>query len=199
MSYSVTSTKTTVDTTYEIKSPFHSQFLRVARSFGDFRFKCLADEGAGGEGFRILDPVDQAVTCLPEIVTHKRTERDIFMLIACDGVWDVMTSDEAVQFINNTLKEEVSTGCVLTELHLANASDQLVQQCLDRGSMDNISVVLISFHAMVHRVEEAEETKSQHNSPIYKGAVANNLFADMNMDLPFSSPMKGTKLFWNVK
>jgi len=199
MSYSVTSTKTTVDTTYEIKSPFHSQFLRVARSFGDFRFKCIADEGSGSEGFSLVEPIDQAVTCLPEIVIHRRTERDMFMLIACDGLWDSMTSDEAVEFVNKALKEEVSTGCVLTELHLANACDHLVQHCLDRGSTDNISIVLISFPAIMHRVVEAEETKSQHNSPIYKGAVANNLFADMNMDLPFSSPMKGTKLFWNVK
>ena len=70
--------------TYEIASPLHSQILRVARAFGDFRFKwAVAPEKdkteteteTGTEGFRALVPAEQAVTCVPEIIARARSRR----------------------------------------------------------------------------------------------------------------------------
>lgn len=93
---SVSKTKNTVDT-YEITTPLHSQILRVARSFGDFRFKWAVDTGtvactdeknkpndvsndataapALTKGCRALPPPEQAVTCVPEIITRRRSKR----------------------------------------------------------------------------------------------------------------------------
>lgn len=75
---SVALTKNTEDT-YEIATPLHSQILRVARSFGDFRFKWTADASVDGsdgvEGFRSLPPSEQAVTCMPEVINRRRSKR----------------------------------------------------------------------------------------------------------------------------
>lgn len=62
---------------------------------------------------------------------------DEFLLIACDGLFDVMSSQQAVTFARNRLAEGVHPDQVC-ELLGAEAIDEL-------GSTDNVSIVLITF------------------------------------------------------
>jgi serine/threonine protein phosphatase PrpC len=40
------------------------------------------------------------VTCDPEIVTHElRGEEDLYLVIASDGLWDVMSNEEVARFV----------------------------------------------------------------------------------------------------
>ena len=148
--------------------------------------------------------------------------RDAFLILGCDGVWDVLTSQEAVEFVHKAFCEEVASGRCLTESAVTKVSDSLVQECLDRGSMDNISVVLVTFPAMeqsclsaasLHSWDEsgcaagkqwssadltgnellAEQATALETSP--PPVNVNMVLADMNQNLPPSSPMKGTRLF----
>jgi serine/threonine protein phosphatase PrpC len=147
--------------------------------------------------------------------------RDAFLVLACDGVWDVLTSQEAVEFVYRSFQEEVASGRSVTEDIVAKVSDSLVQECLNRGSTDNISVVLVTFPALEKNCleiiqrkscEEQEEEgvkdsgssseatsnelKQSHTlEPSPPPVNVNMVLADMNKNLPPSSPMKGTRLF----
>ncbi len=99
----------------------------VARSLGDFTYK---DDGKA-------EPSKQLVSCVPEIVVYPREADDEFVLICCDGVWDVMTSQEAVTFIH----EQLVKGVAQT---LGKALELLLDKCLEKGSKDNMTAGIIA-------------------------------------------------------
>ncbi len=70
----------------------------MSRSFGDFYLKQQHDaEGA------ILHESLQPVVGIPGVTVHRRGESDVFMVLATDGVWDVVDNQEAVQLIEEHL------------------------------------------------------------------------------------------------
>lgn len=58
--------------------------LNLSRSIGDLKYK--ANSG--------LPPADQMITAEPDLKLVEVTDEDQFMILACDGVWDCMTSQE---------------------------------------------------------------------------------------------------------
>ena len=64
--------------------------LAVARAFGDFEFK-------SGEG--VTDPTKHIVIAEPEVKVFTRTPADECLILACDGVWDVLKSAAVGKFI----------------------------------------------------------------------------------------------------
>ncbi|CAM9135492.1 unnamed protein product, partial [Hapterophycus canaliculatus] len=67
------------------------------------------------------------------------TEPDEFVIMACDGVWDVMGNDEACFFLRKSIQEgSRDLGKILEDLEDA---------CLAKQSMDNMSVLVIAFKA----------------------------------------------------
>lgn len=107
--------------------------LAVSRAFGDFEYK---SNGA-------LPVTEQAVVATPEIRMHARNkDRDMFLVLACDGVWDVMSNDEVGDFVVKHVRD--MTGGDSEDI-LPKAGDMLVNECLRRGSTDNMTVVLVSF------------------------------------------------------
>ena len=55
-----------------------------------------------------------------------------FIILGCDGLWDVLTNAKAVQF-------------VLDNLDKANVAELLAKHAYDLGSTDNISVIVKFF------------------------------------------------------
>ncbi|DAZ94989.1 TPA: hypothetical protein N0F65_000621 [Lagenidium giganteum] len=101
--------------------------VAVSRSFGDFWFKRNA----------ALKPHQQLVTAEPCIHIHQRQEIDEFLLLACDGIYDVMSNHQVRSFIRSKLKNGVTTPSQICEA--------LVDECLAKGSRDNMSIVLVLF------------------------------------------------------
>lgn len=61
--------------------------LAVSRTLGDFAYKQRFD----------LPPEKQKVSCEPDIVCYQRDDsNDEFIILACDGLWDVMSNEDAV-------------------------------------------------------------------------------------------------------
>jgi serine/threonine protein phosphatase PrpC len=139
-------------------------------------------------------------------------------------VWDVLSSQEAVEFVFNAFRDKANNGDdILSESVVTSVSDSLVQECLDRGSTDNISVVLVTLSSMSQ--ECFTSCLATVDSDLNLGGITTNLgftdedqdvaelqgniildpspppvnvikvMADMNQNLPPSSPMKGTRLF----
>lgn len=86
--------------------------LAVSRALGDFEYKNV--EGKG--------PCEQLVSPEPEIFIEGRDDaRDEFLVLACDGVWDVMTNEEICSF--------VASRMTLTD-DLEVIANQVIDTCL---------------------------------------------------------------------
>jgi serine/threonine protein phosphatase PrpC len=71
----------------------------------------------------------------PEITKHNLTSKDIFMIIACDGVWDVIDNQTAVNIVKQALTQNPDLNAAAT---------QLTNEALKRGSTDNVSVMIVN-------------------------------------------------------
>jgi serine/threonine protein phosphatase PrpC len=114
--------------------------LATSRSFGDFEFKRKKD----------VFPQDQAVTCFPDIHVHERSNQDQLLVLACDGIWDVMTTVEVGDFCMENINRLVDEG---TDAILPKVADLLVQECFRRESEDNMSVILVALSDMADKVK----------------------------------------------
>ena len=79
--------------------------------------------------------------------------------MACDGVWDVMTSQSAAEYIGQSVLE---SGFVSTSDKLTMVCYDLLLECLKRGSEDNMTVLIIPTNADVTskaKIEDAKEAK----------------------------------------
>lgn len=110
--------------------------LAVSRALGDYEYKNV--EGKG--------PCEQLVSPEPEIFIEERTPFDEFLVLACDGIWDVMTNDELCAFISNRMR---------TTSSLEEVCNQVVDTCLIKGSRDNMSIVLVAFEGAPTVSDEA--------------------------------------------
>jgi len=105
--------------------------LSVSRAFGDFRFK----------GNFELKAVEQKVSPLPDVYEMTCRASD-FVLLACDGVFDVMSSKEAGEIACGGLcragredsKDEFGSGA---------ASRSVVEAALAKHTFDNVTCVVL--------------------------------------------------------
>ncbi|OBA25470.1 protein phosphatase type 2C [Hanseniaspora valbyensis NRRL Y-1626] len=78
---------------------------------------------------------DSLVISNPFTTKIELTSKDEFMIIACDGLWDVMEDQEACDFI---VENELTTDPQM-------ASELLIEHALKLGSADNLTVMVVSF------------------------------------------------------
>ncbi|KAK1276660.1 putative protein phosphatase 2C 8 [Acorus gramineus] len=112
-------------------------------------------EAAGGrvinwDGYRILGVLATSrsigdhylkpyVTCEPEVTVTDRTIHDEFLILASDGLWDVVSNEDACAVTKRCLaRRSAINGAASTE-----AAAVLVELALSRGSKDNISVIVV--------------------------------------------------------
>ncbi|KAL7122355.1 hypothetical protein ABFS83_01G037300 [Erythranthe nasuta] len=100
--------------------------LAVSRAFGD----------------RLLK---QYVVADPEIQEEKVDDTLEFLILASDGLWDVVTNEEAVSMSKPLQDPE-------------EAAKRLMQEAYQRGSGDNITIVVVRF--LANRVESSSRTSS---------------------------------------
>lgn len=70
------------------------------------------------------------ITCDPEITTHRLTADDQFLVMATDGLWDVVSSKAAAK---------IAAGYDDAQ----QAADALVKHALARKTFDNVTVVVV--------------------------------------------------------
>ncbi len=94
-----------------------------------------------------LPPEAQIVTACPEIIEEviDSTIQEYYILLACDGLWDVMSSQDAgellVRFLGGKLEaQEVVRG---RGVALANACQDLVKEALKRYIMQPVPLMLM--------------------------------------------------------
>ena len=105
--------------------------LAVSRAMGDADYKAAIPGGSGG-GTLIANP---------EIVHERLGSCDEFIIIACDGVWDVLSSQQAVDCVRRALFN--------TEGDAARAARVLIDKALARGSTDNCSAIVVCLNPVL--------------------------------------------------
>lgn len=105
--------------------------LAISRAFGDTQFKPEKDDD------NVTRSPDGLVISTPEVCSEHITPMTEFAIMATDGLWDVMTPQMAVTFVRNMLHKHRD---------LEAAVKSLSQEALSRGSVDNVTVLIMSFH-----------------------------------------------------
>lgn len=103
--------------------------LAITRSIGDFEFKTNARLPLEG----------QIVTPLPDVKVEQLKPEDQYLILGCDGIWDVMTSQECVDYVIDKLEDDEP---------LQELGEHLCDYCLAEkrdsyGSNDNMTFLLV--------------------------------------------------------
>ena len=135
--------------------------LAVARSFGDFVLKKYVPAepytsttkldamvrmcAAGASGRRRRCARRSSHHLSPLLLAPAQSE---FIIIACDGVWDVMEDQEAVDLVRMHLRGgDGAGGAGLSraeeEIRIKSSAQLLVDASLTRGSSDNVTAMVL--------------------------------------------------------
>jgi len=99
-------------------------FLATSRAIGDFQFKRNKE----------LSVSNQVVSPLADVVHKTIDDTWDFIILACDGIWDVMSNEEAIEFVLNRIAQG------------KNPKEVCIELCnLCMCSEDNTTVVLVCF------------------------------------------------------
>ncbi|XP_062032869.1 probable protein phosphatase 1N [Lepus europaeus] len=110
--------------------------LAVSRALGDFAFKQVPGR----------PPEQQLVSAEPEVTALARRAEDEFVLLASDGVWDALSGAALAELVASRLALGLAP-----ELLCA----QLLDTCLCKGSLDNMTCILVCFPGAPGPSEEA--------------------------------------------
>jgi serine/threonine protein phosphatase PrpC len=107
--------------------------LNLTRSFGDFDFKK-----------NTTLPLDkQMITPIPDVTREKLTPTDDFLIIACDGIWETLTSQEVCDKMEEKLKRH---GRHNQKMVLDEFFNELLAVNPSQGvGCDNMTLILIVF------------------------------------------------------
>lgn len=97
--------------------------LAVTRALGDWYMKLP---------FGSASPL----TAEPEFQWTLLTEEDEFLIIGCDGIWDVMSNQEAISLVRRELRNHNDPQ---------QCARELVTQALKRDTCDNVTAIVVCF------------------------------------------------------
>ena len=87
--------------------------LSLSRAFGDL--ECTPE-----------------VTHIPQVYKYKISAGDKFLIFACDGLWDVISNQDAADFVNELIKNNFK----------GNYAKELAEHAYKKGSLDNITTII---------------------------------------------------------
>ena len=112
--------------------------LNVSRTFGDLEAK---EEKYGGK--------KTVVIALPDITEVIMDENYNFIIIGCDGIFDVLNNEELLECINIVIKEKKINGKIKNEdIHklCGDFADMIIKSALEKYSFDNLSCIVIALN-----------------------------------------------------
>ncbi|QCE13791.1 protein phosphatase [Vigna unguiculata] len=102
--------------------------LGITRAMGDWHL----------EGMKGTSEKEGPLSAEPELKLMTLTKEDEFLIIASDGIWDVFSSQNAVDFARRRLQEHNDEKLCCKEI---------VQEAIKRESTDNLTVVMVCFNS----------------------------------------------------
>lgn len=107
--------------------------LNLSRAIGDHGYKMNK---------KVL-PEEQMISALPDIKKISIEPEDEFMVLACDGIWNFMTSDDVVEFVQDRIADPTKK--------LTDICEEMFDYCLaphtkgDGTGCDNMTAIIVQF------------------------------------------------------
>lgn len=107
--------------------------LNLSRAIGDHGYKMN----------KKLPPEEQMISALPDIKKITICPDDEFMVLACDGIWNFMTSDDVVEFVQDRIADPTKK--------LYEICEEMFDYCLaphtkgDGTGCDNMTAIIVQF------------------------------------------------------
>lgn len=107
--------------------------LNLSRAIGDHGYKMN----------KKVKPEEQMISALPDIKKITIEPEDEFMVLACDGIWNFMTSDDVVEFVQDRLADPTKK--------LTDICEEMFDYCLaphtkgDGTGCDNMTAIIVQF------------------------------------------------------
>ncbi|KAI6234993.1 hypothetical protein M3Y95_00004500 [Aphelenchoides besseyi] len=134
--------------------------LALSRALGDFVFKNNST----------LDAEEQIVTALPDVIEMELTDDHEFIVLACDGIWDVLSNQQVVDYCRDRLAHGATPETVCEEV----VDRCLAPDCeLSGVGCDNMTIVLVcltrdldndAFIKRLQREPEKRQLSDEHES-----------------------------------
>lgn len=112
-------------------------YLNLSRAIGDLEFKKNLH----------LGHEKQMISSTPDIITERLTVEDEFIVLACDGVWDVMSNQQVCDFVRSKLMHDVP---------LPHIIEMLLDSCISPDPKatqglggDNMTCIIVQRHPTV--------------------------------------------------
>jgi len=109
---------------YHINDDPRISGLSVSKSFGDLDCKYISQK--------------------PDIFDYK-LNNDKFIILGCDGIWDVLSCQEAVDFVIENILKDKNLQNKGDKSKNNNIAYNLAEHALNKGSQDNLSIIIIFF------------------------------------------------------
>ena len=131
--------------------------LAVSRAFGDFGLK-TGPYNSETKGYDKMDPRKSKVTALPVVsVIERKPEEDAFLIVACDGIFDVIENEHLVQY----LTYKMQTGNNLVEI-----VEGTLDFVLKMGTKDNVSLIIAELDQVPQVVQSVKENEDALNQKL---------------------------------
>ncbi|XP_007906751.1 protein phosphatase 1G isoform X2 [Callorhinchus milii] len=131
--------------------------LNLSRAIGDHFYKRN----------KTLPAEEQMISALPDLKVLSLNNDHEFMVIACDGIWNVMSSQEVVDFISERINKKDENGDLRS---LPSISEELLDQCLapdtsgDGTGCDNMTCIIITFKPRATKSRPDSHKRKQPDS-----------------------------------
>ncbi|XP_047123761.1 uncharacterized protein LOC100208679 isoform X2 [Hydra vulgaris] len=125
--------------------------LNLSRAIGDHNYKQN----------KSIPSEEQAITACPDIQELLLSKEDSFMVLACDGIWNVMSSEEVIQFVKKRIDESDE------KIKLSTICEELFDKCLspntenDGSGCDNMTCIIVRFK---HQILENKISQKRANA-----------------------------------
>ena len=100
--------------------------LAMSRALGD----------ASAKSNSRLPPERQAVIAKPDIQKTTKVGKLDFFVVCCDGIFEALSNKELIDFVKDRLEDN-------PDLDPDVIAEDLLHHCLDEGSMDNMTAIIV--------------------------------------------------------
>lgn len=135
--------------------------LNLSRSIGDLKYKQVPG----------IPPAHQMITAEPDIMQIALREDDEFLVLGCDGIWDCLTNEDAVDFVMNRIDSKSPTEIGVEMLDQIISEDPRMTQGIGG---DNMTIMIVDLKAATRsrKTEAADLSTEQNEKPSSSEAVS---------------------------
>ena len=117
--------------------------LSLSRAFGDFGFK----RGYKSEKHpKLLTGEEFLISNIADITTINISDESKFLVLGCDGLFDVMHDVDIIPFLNKYFHDNKKALEDDVDGTLKQAAEALIKQAYNERSQENISATIVLFH-----------------------------------------------------